>query len=608
MFVAYDGIVFDMLYLDGWQVDADLSNDGVDFLRWHHTIDITCVLNESATAAYKFPKFTSQNASDINRQRAQEAFSRLNSKQRNQISSTMKSGQIYAENIKKILSNALGPAAPLFGLPQTTQLPSGQVVTPPTDKGYPPWEQVTPSLKFSKSVSSQQGQGLTPPSGGPSSNDPANVAPGNTTSSSTVEDFIAGFGAGIIGGGGAASVAAFGADIVKAGLGFGTSVVERVTKAALAAASSWWSETLNQLIGIGNDLGITANDIFGAGRQPLENVNFPVPPIKRALNPPPPEASSNTSAGWTPPITFQELEERLNRPRRVLAAWINSGPNGSPEFFLYSPYLGLSVDALKGPICRIMHLPAMHGNVTGILKLRFETWVAPPPQFLTATQRVQIGGESINKLRTPGFSNASNSALRTPNITQQAPSSIGVGLLGGAAATVVGQGGLFPPQGQPFSAIGTFVNNPIVLATPPLISNRWTMKQSPDPATYLNTTIIQGTAHFRMDVLQALQLTPDQLRLYFMHPIPFGYVRMPPEVTILSDGASVEYTIVDIQQMLNNPGGQRWGVHSVKARQQMHYHSPIDYVRAPFALKGDMGVAIGAVMGGWFNPGGGSKK
>jgi hypothetical protein len=107
-----------------------------------------------------------------------------------------------------------------------------------------------------------------------------------------------------------------------------------------------------------------------------------------------------------------------------------------------------------------------------------------------------------------------------------------------------------------------------------------------------------------MDVLQALQLTPDQLRPFFMHPIPFGYVRMPPEVTVLSDGASVQYTIKDVQQMLNNPGGQRWGVHNISVKQEMQYHSPIDFVRTPFAqawgapIPGMGGALSNTVMSG----------
>jgi hypothetical protein len=138
-------------------------------------------------------------------------------------------------------------------------------------------------------------------------------------------------------------------------------------------------------------------------------------------------------------------------------------------------------------------------------------------------------------------------------------------------------------------------NNKMLRGTPPIISNRWTMRQSPDPTTFLNSTIIEGTVHFRADVLEAVGLTADQLRMFFMHPIPFGYQRQPPEVVLNSDGISVTYRIVDVQQMMNNPGGARWGIASAQVKQQFSYNSPLDYVRSPTSPFAPGGMQIGGI-------------
>src|SRR6185436_15189026 len=114
MFLAYDGMVFDMLFLDGWQVEQDSSSDGVDFLRWHHIIDVTCVLNPAATAAFRFP-VVSSDAVAKNKIRADEAAKRLRAKQfKNTIT-----GQAGGEDKKKALAKLKG-MLPFFALPFTS--------------------------------------------------------------------------------------------------------------------------------------------------------------------------------------------------------------------------------------------------------------------------------------------------------------------------------------------------------------------------------------------------------------------------------------------------------------------------------------------------------
>jgi hypothetical protein len=73
-------------------------------------------------------------------------------------------------------------------------------------------------------------------------------------------------------------------------------------------------------------------------------------------------------------------------------------------------------------------------------------------------------------------------------------------------------------------------------------------------------------------------MTADQLRKYIMPPLAAGYIRRPPQVTLGSVGNEVLYAIVDDQQMMNNPAGQRWGVHSVTVVDTCIVNNPLDAV------------------------------
>lgn len=257
-------------------------------------------------------------------------------------------------------------------------------------------------------------------------------------------------------------------------------------------------------------------------------VNGAAPPT--FLNPPPPPLP-RVQFGGNPrmPATDTELRSRLAVPRRTLLVWLNSGPGGNPEFILASPYDGCTVDAKDGPKCTMMPTLQIHGNVTGIKRLVF-TCCEALPLFFKDKYESKVGTR-------PGGVNQIDVANDNANNQQQ------------------------------------------VLATPPIISNRWQMAQRPDKKTWLNSTIIKGVAVFRMDVLSRLKITADQLRPYIMPPLPFGYVREPPEVALGGDGATIEYTIVDNQVVMNNPGGVRWGVHSVVVHEGVEYNNPVDYTQ-----------------------------
>lgn len=82
-------------------------------------------------------------------------------------------------------------------------------------------------------------------------------------------------------------------------------------------------------------------------------------------------------------------------------------------------------------------------------------------------------------------------------------------------------------------------------ATPPIIlSHRWTMEHDIDEHFYTVRTI-RGWAILRTDHMLVNDLTPDQYRSHFIHPIPQNFKRMRIHVVANEDGNELEYTVVD---------------------------------------------------------------
>lgn len=84
----------------------------------------------------------------------------------------------------------------------------------------------------------------------------------------------------------------------------------------------------------------------------------------------------------------------------------------------------------------------------------------------------------------------------------------------------------------------------------PIASHRWTMSFGATEA-YFTVRRIDGVAHLRKNRLEAMHLTPDDLRAYLAHPVPVGYKRQPPEVSLSPDGTVLTYSLVDVEQPLN---------------------------------------------------------
>lgn len=472
MYVAWDGIVFDVLLLNGWDTNAIMSDDGVDFLYWHHLIDVIAILNPGIVAADIFPPLIhSKLNSKIKAKKEAEDVKwkpRTDLGFMNQFAERPNKSPIFVPPLlsPSIVPNPTGTDTLFYdAVGEISQKAA------PGTPSYPPSDFIGPGLPFSTDLAAKTGP-VGEPLGG-NWNDP-------------------------VGG--------------------------------VAAAPGTLEETHNQyslnptsLLG---PILEVAENLQGAPRPPAPQ-NEPGP--ARAQAPPPARGQRvRFPANANLPATDIELRDRLQVPRRKLQIWINSGPDGAPEFILNLPYDGCLCDAKHGPTCVDMNMSAIHGNVTGVKRLVFECFEALPLFYGVEKDTNRLKGGSKIK-REPG--------------------------------------------GQ---LINQHAVQPNKLLTPPLISNRWEMKQVPDPTTHLNTTVISGKAVFRMDVLSRMQITADQLRPYIMPPIPMGYKRRPPEVSLSGGGNEVVYMIVDDQQMMNNPSGYRWGVHSVVLLDSVSANNPMD--------------------------------
>jgi hypothetical protein len=149
------------------------------------------------------------------------------------------------------------------------------------------------------------------------------------------------------------------------------------------------------------------------------------------------------------------------------------------------------------------------------------------------------------------------------------PALASLGVLSNNAAAGGGDGGI--PAVAEVNVRGGSVVRQRVLATPALISNRWSMAFKPDPETYLMAQSIEGEAIFRADVLALRGLAADQLRAQIWHPIPAGYVRGDVEVKGSPDGLGVNYSYVDRQQLMNFPAGALAGIIRMKVEQEVNY-------------------------------------
>lgn len=107
-----------------------------------------------------------------------------------------------------------------------------------------------------------------------------------------------------------------------------------------------------------------------------------------------------------------------------------------------------------------------------------------------------------------------------------------------------------------------------------MIANRWTFVVSHDPSNHTAIHTIRGTANFRQDLLRKIGVVPDQLRKEFMHPIPIGFRRDPPTVIASPDGCSIEYEIVDREQLMSFVGSAKFHMTDISVVETRQYEKP----------------------------------
>ena len=266
----------------------------------------------------------------------------------------------------------------------------------------------------------------------------------------------------------------------------------------------------------------------------------------------------------TIPTTDRELRGRLSLPRRKLAIWMLTGQNGTRDYSLISPQGTCETDCKSGPLCTIMDNVDTIGQMTSVMKLKFETWEGPPIQFQSES------GTSSLKSKASGNTNSKD---------------VGAVLKGGTGAGIVGRINNIianaPAAGVDGKGANAAKAGPTTnVITPAILSHRWEMSFGWNPETYLKTRRIKGEVLFRSDVLSLRNLSADQLRPYFMcHTIPLGYKRIPDNGDMVkenSEGTGITYYLQDEQQMMNFPGGVTWGLIKMEATSEYAYHS-IDF-------------------------------
>lgn len=132
---------------------------------------------------------------------------------------------------------------------------------------------------------------------------------------------------------------------------------------------------------------------------------------------------------------------------------------------------------------------------------------------------------------------------------------------------------------------------------PTMISNRWSFTTTYDPDTYAAIHVIEGVARFRLDLLHQAQLSADTFRNQFLHPIPLGFKREQPEVTLSPAGDAVSYKLIDKQQVFNFPGGANYSATKIEVVENREYNSPFGIQDARGLI--EKGVAgIGKLFGG----------
>lgn len=108
---------------------------------------------------------------------------------------------------------------------------------------------------------------------------------------------------------------------------------------------------------------------------------------------------------------------------------------------------------------------------------------------------------------------------------------------------------------------------------PILISNTWNYSISHSDR-YFVMRIITGEAVFRMDLFRMSGLTVDFFAKELFFPIPAGFKRLPPKLSLSEDGTTLNYEISDEQLPYSFPGGVSYGTNYIEVIEHRGYSAP----------------------------------
>ncbi len=110
-----------------------------------------------------------------------------------------------------------------------------------------------------------------------------------------------------------------------------------------------------------------------------------------------------------------------------------------------------------------------------------------------------------------------------------------------------------------------------------ILSHRWQMTHGHDDKHYLTRTI-EGECVFNGAVMRATGIQPDWLRRQLLHPIPVGFERKPPDVTLSPDGLTMRYKVEDTDPtIIFDPGDS--GATQVSIVEKVIYQRPTTWNR-----------------------------
>lgn len=109
-----------------------------------------------------------------------------------------------------------------------------------------------------------------------------------------------------------------------------------------------------------------------------------------------------------------------------------------------------------------------------------------------------------------------------------------------------------------------------------ILSHRWQMIHEHDEDYYL-TRVIDGEVVFNASLLQAFELNPDVFRSQLFHPIPLGFRREIPLVTLSPDGNTLKYRVVDTDTSITfDPADS--GATRMQIAEHLEYTQPIRFL------------------------------